>query len=148
MRSFQWESSQQQTYFKPEWCLSSCQCPRTDPSLTSTTSFTERARHLMIDEHLEILAEIFRLLRLSGMQVNLDKSELCQKQVRFLHFLLTRTGYIPTCKELTPSSDWHPQRMQNKSAATRHYQFHQESHPKSSSYHAAYHRPHKEGGEV
>jgi hypothetical protein len=52
------------------------------------------------DEHLEILAEIIRLLRLPGMQVNLDKSELCQKQVKFLGFLLTRTGFIPTCKRV------------------------------------------------
>jgi recombinational DNA repair protein (RecF pathway) len=52
------------------------------------------------DEHLEILVEIFRLLRLSGMQVNLDKSKLCQKQVKFLGFLLTRTGFIPTRKRV------------------------------------------------
>ncbi len=52
------------------------------------------------DSHLNILSEIFTRLLEAGMQVNLEKSELCAIQVEFLGFLLKRTGFQPTRKRI------------------------------------------------
>lgn len=51
-------------------------------------------------EHLNILDEIFRRLEDAGMQVNLDKSELCAHEVEFLGFLLKQGGFTPTRKRI------------------------------------------------
>ena len=52
------------------------------------------------DEHLDILKEILKRLLDGGMQVNLDKSELCKQTVEFVGFQLERTGYRPTSKRV------------------------------------------------
>ena len=52
------------------------------------------------DDHLSILDEIFQRLREHGMQVNLDKSELCAFEVEFLGFCLKQTGFQPTQKRI------------------------------------------------
>ena len=52
------------------------------------------------DEHLNIRDEILDRLEESGMQVNLDKSDLCAKTVQFQVFLLTQTGHWPTWKQI------------------------------------------------
>ena len=52
------------------------------------------------DEHLPILDEIFQQLKEHGMQVNLDKSELCAFEVEFLGFCLKQTGFQPTRKRI------------------------------------------------
>ena len=52
------------------------------------------------DTHLTILNEIYQQLEDAGMQVNLDKSTLCSKEVEFLGFLIKETGYQPTQKRI------------------------------------------------
>ena len=52
------------------------------------------------DSHLAILDEIFQLLKEHGMQVNLDKSELCAFEVKFLSFCLKQSGFWPTKKRI------------------------------------------------
>jgi hypothetical protein len=51
-------------------------------------------------EHLNVLDEIFQRLEDAGMQVNLDKSELCAREVEFLGFLLKQGGFMPTRKRI------------------------------------------------
>jgi hypothetical protein len=52
------------------------------------------------DEHLTILDDILDCLEHAGMQVNLDKSDLCSTTVEFLGFSLTQTGHRPTRKRI------------------------------------------------
>ena len=48
------------------------------------------------DSHLVIFDEIFRHLKEHGMQVNLDKNELCSFKVEFLIFCLKQSRFQPT----------------------------------------------------
>ena len=48
------------------------------------------------DDHLAKLGQVLHLLKRVGLKCNLKKSFLCQEQVEYLGYLLTRDGIKPT----------------------------------------------------
>jgi hypothetical protein len=67
------------------------------------------------DTHLTILDKILQWLEDAGMQVNLDKSTLCSKEVEFLGFLFKEMGYQPTWKRIEAIRKLHHPKMSRKS---------------------------------
>jgi len=50
------------------------------------------------ESHLSVLDEIFKCLQEMGIDINITKSKLCTKEVKFLRFLLKQTEFQSTQK--------------------------------------------------
>jgi hypothetical protein len=53
-----------------------------------------------LEDHLEILVEVFRRLHEAGLKVNAAKSFFCTHEIEYLGYILTRGGIKPQQKKV------------------------------------------------
>lgn len=58
------------------------------------------------EEHLEVLEEVASRLRVAGLTINIKKSSFCQKELRYLGFIVSEEGIRPDNEKIEPIQNY------------------------------------------